>query len=197
MAWTKTGAPGAEFAEVRLGAGRLGATGVAIGATPLPYRLDYTLSTRRGFGTARLQVTARGQGWWRRLDLRRAPCGTWSATTEQTGEAPLGPPGLARPLPADAVDCDLGLSPLTNSLPVLRLGLLDGGNVPVDLTMAWVSVPDLRVQPDGQRYTYVRRAADDRHIIRYAALDGTFSAELSVDHDGLVLDYPGLARRLG
>jgi hypothetical protein len=43
-----------------------------------------------------------------------------------------------------------------------------------------------------QAYT---RLADQRY--RYESLDGSgFSAELAVDADGLVLDYPGLFRRV-
>jgi hypothetical protein len=52
-------------------------------------------------------------------------------------------------------------------------------------------VPDLRVQPDAQRYTNV-----GQNLIRYDALDGSFSATITVDDDGLVTDYPGIARRL-
>ena len=61
----------------------------------------------------------------------------------------------------------------------------------MDLIAAWVSVPDLRVQPDGQRYT-----AAGANRIRYDALDGSFSAMITVDEDGLVIDYPGIARRV-
>jgi len=54
------------------------------------------------------------------------------------------------------LDCDLGLSPVTNMVPILRHGLLRSGR-PVELTMAWVAVPALTVQPDGQRYRHLRR----------------------------------------
>ncbi len=46
-------------------------------------------------------------------------------------------------------------SPLTNSMPVLRHGMLRSGG-PVDFLMAWVSVPDLSVHASPQRYTFVR-----------------------------------------
>jgi hypothetical protein len=42
----------------------------------------------------------------------------------------------------------------------------------------------------------VRR--EGRHaIVRYASVDDTFTAELTVDADGIVLDYPGIGRALG
>jgi hypothetical protein len=58
-----------------------------------------------------------------------------------------------------------------------------------------VSVPDLGVRPDGQRYSFLRSGLDD-HVIRYEATDGTFAADITVDRDGLVVDYPGIARRV-
>jgi hypothetical protein len=66
---------------------------------------------------------------------------------------------------------------------------------PIDFTMAWVAVPALTVRPDGQRYRYLRRAGDHR-VIRYEAIDGTFTADLVVDLDAVVVEYPGVARRL-
>ena len=50
-----------------------------------------------------------------------------------------------------ALDCDLGLSPLTNFMPIRRRRLLDGGEAH-EFLMAWVSVPDLGVHRSEQRY---------------------------------------------
>lgn len=194
VAWLKEAPFGVELAEVVLGRHRLSAAGVAIGTDPAPYRLDYRLETRRGFVTARLRVTARGEGWRRRLDLRRAGSGDWSALAEAAGDAPLAPPGVDAPLPAGALDCDLGLSPLTNSMPVLRHGLSRGGG-PLDVHVAWVSVPDLRVYASAQRYTFVR-ARGGGSVIRFETADDGFVADLTFDADGLVIRYPTLARRL-
>ena len=90
--------------------------------------------------------------------------------------------------------------PLRQAQPLLAQGVTtfvanpDGGG-PVDFTMAWVSVPDLAVRPSLQRYTAIR-VDGDRHIVRYEDEDG-FMADIVFDPDGLVLDYPSLARRLG
>lgn len=93
-----------------------------------------------------------------------------------------------------ALDCDLAWSPLTNPMPVLRHDLLRGGGS-VDFLMAWVSVPDLRVHPSAQRYTFVRR--DGGHsVIRYESISDGFTAEIVFDSDGLVVDYPGIGGRL-
>jgi len=83
---------------------------------------------------------------------------------------------------------------MTNSMPVLRHSLHQGGG-PIDLLMAWVSVPDLAVYPSRQRYTFVRREPRAR-IVRFQSLDNPFEAEIGFDDGGGVLDYPGIARRV-
>jgi hypothetical protein len=91
-------------------------------------------------------------------------------------------------LPDGSLDCDLGFCPLTNTMPILRHGLHEGGS-PVDFTMAWVSVPDLTVHVDRQRYEPVRPG-----VVRYRS--DRFSSDLEVDNDGIVVRYPQLAYRV-
>ncbi len=93
-----------------------------------------------------------------------------------------------------ALDCDLALSPLTNTMPVLRHGLLRGGG-PLEFLMAWISVPDLSVVPSRQRYTFVRTDGLVS-VVRYESVGGNFAAEIVFDEDGLVVEYPGLGHRL-
>jgi hypothetical protein len=202
---------GAEFAEIDLAGAGLRATGVAVSGDPIPYRLEYELDCGEDFITRRLSVRVWGAGWGRRLELTRDPRAGWSADAGADGEAELlglpGVPGPPRPGgdPSGfdaALDCDLGESPLTNTMPVLRHGLLGGGD-PVEFLMAWVSVPWLAVTPSRQLYTYLRRgtaaelglarAADGPlSLIRYQS--GDFSADVAFDAEGLVVDYPALGR---
>jgi len=51
------------------------------------------------------------------------------------------------------------------------------------------------VRLDRQRYAFLRAGSDHR-VIRYEATDGTFAADITLDTDGIVIDYPGIARRL-
>jgi uncharacterized protein len=203
IAWDKHDA-GVEFVEVTLAADALSARGVAIGGDPVAYRLDYVLETSAGFVTTRLDLTAAGDGWRRTLDLRRGPSGEWAASATSDGYPPDsldapggGPDGTGRGLArlAGALDCDLGLSPLTNSMPVLRHRLLEREGS-LDFLMAWVSVPDLGVHPSRQRYTALRDLPGGDRLIRFESLDSTFTADLTFDRDGLVIDYPGIGRRL-
>ena len=193
---------GTEWADIVLRSDRLSATGTAIGRTPIAYRLDYELDTGPGFVTRRLRVQSHGNGWRRHLDLRRGDDGAWTADASVTGEpAELPATGLADPGAsadtlaglAGALDCDLGECPVTNTMPVLRHDLLRPSQ-PIDFVMAWVSVPDLNVQRYDQRYTFLGSEGNGAAVIRYES--GTFRADVRFDADGLVVDYPGLGRRL-
>jgi hypothetical protein len=185
-----------EFAEVRLGRGTLAASGVAIGNEPIEYRLEYKLTTTEAYVTTRLEVSSRGSGWQRRLVLARDAADGWSCTAEHTGELDLPPAGGDLSAVQSALDCDLGLSPLTNTMPVLRYGLhTTPAAGPVELLMAWVAVPELAVYPSRQRYTHLRRTPHGA-MVRFESLDSDFTADISFDDSGLVLDYPGIGRAI-
>ncbi len=194
VVWESEIAPGMELSQVRLYRGELRATGATIGTNPEPYRLEYELETVEGFATSALRVRSQGRGWSRSLELRRSSGGAWTCSGTADGEPDLPPVAGSVDAFSEALDCDLGRSPLTNSMPVLRHGLLDGGD-PTDFVMAWVSVPDLGVHRSEQRYTFVRREGE-RSIVRYESGDRSFVADLTFDADGLVVFYPGLARRV-
>jgi hypothetical protein len=191
IAWDKDNGYGTEFAEVELTADRLTATGMAIGWSPLAYRLEYALETGAGWVTTRLHVTTRGDGWQRTLDLRRSDAGIWTTAASAGGEADLEPPGGDVGSFAEALDCDLGNAPLTNTMPVLRHDLLrkDGS---VDFVVAWVAVPALAVRASAQRYTTLGDTADGLRRIEYRSRD--FRSELLFDPDGICVDYPQLGR---
>ncbi|GGX07590.1 hypothetical protein GCM10010297_31670 [Streptomyces malachitofuscus] len=176
ITWDVTASGGLETAWVEFGEGALRARGRAAGTVPEPYWITYDLQTADGFVTRRLTVTAEDASGTRTLELLHDGRGGWTANGERA------------PGPAGALDCDLGLCPLTNTMPVLRheLHRRPGER---EFLMAWVSVPDLGVRPSLQTYTHLgpRR-------VRYAS--GDFSSDLEFDDDGCVVDYPGLARRL-
>jgi hypothetical protein len=186
----------AECAAVDLGANGITAAGTQLGADPLPYRADYELDAGDGFVTRRLLVEVTGEGWARRIHLERDDGGGWSCDTDASGNVALPPPGGAPGALDGALDCDLGLSPLTNFMPVRRHGLHEGAESR-DFLMAWVSVPDLALYASRQRYEHVRSDADGA-VVRFVdlGLHEGFTAELELDRDGLVVNYPGLARRV-
>jgi hypothetical protein len=88
------------------------------------------------------------------------------------------------------LDIDIQATPLTNTLPVRRLDLETGESM--EIRLCYISMPDLIVSATSQRYT----ALDAGSLYRFESLEDGFTADLPVDQDGFVLDYPGLFRRL-
>jgi hypothetical protein len=191
LIWRALHGFGVESCELELSSDRLSARGTQLGDQPVPYRLDYELDTSPGFASARLRAEARGGGWTRALDLRRGEEG-WSVEAVAEGEVGLPAPGGEPAGFGPAIDCDLGRSPLTNTLPVLRCGLLEPDADPQDFVMAWVSVPDLGVHRSEQRYEPVSADAEGA-VIRYVGRHRDFVGELRFDRRGLVVRYPELA----
>jgi hypothetical protein len=88
------------------------------------------------------------------------------------------------------LDIDIWPTPFTNSFPIRRERWAIGQRR--QFRTAWVFGPDLSVHPQPQAYT---RTADNRY--RFESLDGSgFNAELQVDAEGIVVEYPGLFRRV-
>lgn len=165
------------------------------------YAVSWALTTAEGWVTRRLTATVHGDGWSRHLQLERTDDGVWSSEVQTAGACDFPAPGIEDPAAlAGALDCDLGLCPVTNSMPILRLNLLSTDNAPADeteLTMAWVDVPSLRVVAGKQVYSQVRPPTDGRDaVVLYSSANRGFTAELTVDRDGVVVDYPGLAKRI-
>ncbi|MEY9214667.1 putative glycolipid-binding domain-containing protein [Thermobifida halotolerans] len=100
--------------------------------------------------------------------------------------------GTAAPELEGCVDVDVAAAPLTNTLPIRRLGLEPGEHR--DIHVAWVDVPGLKVKRMRQRYT---RLPPSEGLDRYEYRDSGFGAfGLTVDGNGMVVDYERLARRI-
>jgi hypothetical protein len=149
--------------------------GIAVlGAESAAGCVRYTIDCDRGWRT----VGANLVGWVGARAVRLAfdvAAGGWTVD--------------GQPLPdvSGCIDLDLEFSPVTNLLPIRRLGLAIGASSGV--RAAWVRLPDFRVEPLDQTY---RRLADRRY--RYESGTG-FACEIEVDEHGFVLDYPGLWER--
>jgi hypothetical protein len=197
--WRRLDTAGAEQALLDERGGRWQARGTMVAATPLPFACRYGLSTDDTGATTRFEATVEGPEFTRSVRLERA-AGRWRVTASEQGhlDAALrragrptaGLPGSEEPgRLAAALDVDLGFSPLTNSLPVRRLGLLKakpGTSRTVDV--AWVLLPSLEVVDSLQNYTVLGDG-------KLTFTSGTFTAELTFDQDGYVTHYPGLAER--
>ena len=183
--WVPTAAPGLEHLRLTLGDA---ADGVVIGLDDdgRPFRLRYHIGCDERWRVREVCVMlldGREPG----VDLRADGNGRW---TNAFGE----------PVPAldGCVDVDISATPFTDTLPIRRLGLRPGESA--EIATAYVVAPELSLEAVRQRYTCLE-AGPDGGRYRYESLphEGLlegFSAELAVDADGLVIDYPGLFRRL-
>jgi hypothetical protein len=198
--WARRDTSGAEHALVDTDGG-LRARGTALAVDPLAYHAAYELVTDDGWATRSLEVSVEGAGWARTLRLESED-GRWRVRTGEKGDldaalTAAGHPGAGLPGTEDpdlllgAFDVDLTGSPLTNTLPIRRLGLLEAEpGVAHRVSVAWVLLPSLEVIQADQIYTALGGG-------RVRVAGETFSADLAVDGEGFVVDYPGLAGRVG
>ncbi|GLU49744.1 putative glycolipid-binding domain-containing protein [Nocardiopsis ansamitocini] len=158
---------------------RLEASEVVVVDAHERFSCRYTVCTDLAWVTRELRVDAISDDGVRTLELVRT-AGQWWADGARVLEL------------EGCVDVDVAAAPLTNTLPIRRLGLVPGQYR--DINVAWVDVPTLRVQRMRQRYT---RLAPSGGLDRYEYSDTDFgSYEFTVDHHGLVIDYERLARRI-
>jgi hypothetical protein len=144
-----------------------------------PFRLNYRLAWDESWrlrhaelvvaterSTQSLSLQTDGQGRWRHADGR--------ALGELDG----------------CMDVDIWPTPFTNSFPIRREPMAVGERR--QFRMAWIFGPALTVHPQPQAYTRLAH-----RLYLFENLDGSgFRAELPVDEDGIVLDYPDLFRRV-
>jgi hypothetical protein len=118
---------------------------------------------------------------------------TGGATLELTGDGAGNwhdGHGLALTQLAGCIDIDITATPFTNTLPIRRLQLSRGARQTIPV--AYISAPDLQVERVEQAYTCVEPNVE----YRYEGITTHFAANLPVDADGLVIDYPTLFTRL-
>jgi hypothetical protein len=176
--WRPAQGGGLEHLTVRLENGTIVARSTVIGARGgTPYGVSYTIVCDAGWGVRSLALATTDD---RRLHLSSDGIGHWS---DQDG----------RRLPQfdGCMDVDLAGTPFTNTLPIRRLDL-GVGREPVSMFMVYVPFDTFAPMIDGQSY----RCLQPGRLYRYQALDCSFSADLSVDGDGLVIDYPTLFERV-
>jgi uncharacterized protein len=175
IVWRALSWPGAEHVSLREGPAGLEAEGVAVALDEgAPMRVHYRLVCDREHRTRELDVSQPADGL--RLSLRADGEGRWA------DEA-----GRTLPELDGCIDVDVAITPLTNTLPVRRLGLRPGEAS--DVRVVYVEVPGLRVRPARQRY-HCLRADDASTSYRYES--GDFSAELTFDAQGFVRSYGDL-----
>ncbi|MDZ4737971.1 MAG: putative glycolipid-binding domain-containing protein [Rhodospirillaceae bacterium] len=153
-----------------------------------PYRLTYKLKTDAGWCTRKAVLEAQiGDAQQTTRILRSDGKGRWKDEHGDRIEAFDG-----------CIDIDLWATPLTNTLPLRRLALRTGGFKPggrETIQVLWVTGPTLAMKKAPQHYTLQPPGSSGaRALFEDGASD--FRAEIALDRDQFVTDYPGLFRRL-
>ncbi|MFA5945153.1 MAG: putative glycolipid-binding domain-containing protein [Candidatus Thermoplasmatota archaeon] len=173
--WSAWDGSGLEVAKLSIGPQGIQAVGEISAEPGIAPWAQYVLACDAGWRTldARIQL-ADG----RQLALSSDGAGSWTRD------------GKPAPDLAGAIDIDLSGTPLTNTLPIRRLGLALGSRARI--ACAHVHLPSLAVRLDPQRYT---RLGERRYHFESPAYG--FARDIDVDDDGLVVSYPGMFRRVG
>ena len=185
LAWAGMDCLRLEAARVVFGERGLRATGSLIHAHQEgigAYSASYSLATNETGVTQRLDVrTAQATGE-QHVTLTRSEEGVWLIDHGQ---------GAVRNHFGGALDVELALSPLCNALPIRRLGLHCRA-AQHDLAVVFVALPSLEVWRVSQTYRTVSLGEPAAVSIS----GDSWKVDFTVDADGLVLDYPGVARRV-
>jgi hypothetical protein len=140
------------------------------------YGLHYTVRCDRQWRTRHAWLKIVGGG---ALELRSDGSGHW-----RDGH------GLVLSALEGCIDIDIAATPFTNTLPIRRLQLAKGERQPI--SVAYISTPDLQVTRVEQAYSCIELNRE----YRYEGIFRDFTANMQVDEDGLVIDYPTLFTRL-
>jgi hypothetical protein len=128
---------------------------------------------------------------WHTKEVRLRTTSGHELHLESDGRGHWQENGKDRPDLQGCIDVDIQATPITNTLPIRRPDLETGESM--EIRLCYITVPDLTVFASNQRYT----ALEAGSLYRFESLEDGFTADLPVDQDGFVLDYPGLFKRLG
>src|SRR5215470_12182137 len=186
LTWQGLDVPRLEGVRLVLSQRGMRATGAMVSpatADQPAFATTYSLITGETGIVSRVSVRSVSIDGERQVTLSRSEDGIWLVDHGQ---------GAKRTDFDGAADVDVASCVLFNALPVRRLGLhLRPGKH--DLPMVYVSLPYLRVELVRQSYRSNSGGAGPSSL---TFTSGKFTADLTVDDEGIVLNYSGLARRI-
>ena len=180
--WTPWSEPGLEHLHLLQQDGNILADSIIVGVSNrLPFRLHYEITCDSNWKVKELGLTILSSSG-KSIKIQADGQGHWSTNT-----------GDPVPSLEGCIDVDISATPFTNTLPIRRLALSPGQSA--ELLVAYASIPEIELKPERQRYTCLEWNTD-RGLYKYEGLESGFSTELPVDSEGLVIDYPGLFKRV-
>lgn len=169
LVWTAEQWPSLEHTILGVADSRITADGTIIAVVDeQPIRLDYRLDCDPS---------------WRPLSVTVDVYGQPAVSLAREGDRWFDGDGRERPDLAGCLDVDIALTPFTNTIPIRRLALDHGASADLDVVYIHPG-PTVDVSAQHQRYTRISTG--------YRYESGSFRADLRVDDDGIVTEYPGL-----
>ncbi len=182
IVWEARNWPGIEYLRLEERPDEISAAGTIIMVEyNLPLRIQYTIRSAPNWTVRQVALTVEGYPGPRR-QLQADGAGHWTRR-----------PGYPLPSLEGCIDVDIAATPFTNTLPIRRLSLKPGESA--EIKVAYITIPELAFRAALQRYTCLE-ARPDGGRYRYESMESGFTAELTVDAAGLVIDYAEIWRRL-
>jgi hypothetical protein len=182
LTWRAHDVPRMESVRVHLSGNRIKAYGrivAAATATHPAFSASYDLVTDEAGATKRLSMTVTLAERERQLSIARDEENMW-LVQQQNGET-------RRAAYDGALDVDVIFSPFFNALPIRRTGLYEHSDS-ISCPVVYVRLPDLTVETAVISYS----SAPDGIKLHSPVAETT----ITVDADGFILEYPGLAERI-
>ncbi|OMB93255.1 hypothetical protein A5739_21395 [Mycobacterium colombiense] len=183
LTWRAQDDPRMESVRLQVSGNRIKANGriiaAATGSHPA-FGAYYDLLTDEAGATKRLGMTVTVAERERVFSFARDEENMWLVTDHQ---------GEHRAAYNGALDVDVEFSPFFNALPIRRLGLYERA-ASVTLPVVYVNVPEMSITADTVSYSSTGSLGEIK--LRSPISDTT----VSVDDEGFIVDYPGLAERI-
>jgi uncharacterized protein len=178
--WTAWQGPGLAHLRLAVRDSGIVADGLVLGvAEGRPFRIAYDVRCDRLWRVRATRVGVPGEP--PKAELLSDGEGNWTR-----------PDGRAVTYLEGCEYVDISETPFTNTLPIRRLGL--GAGESAEICVAYFEGAELQPWPERQRYTCLEKGSSGG-LYRFLSRDGGFTADLLVDADGLVFDYPELFKR--
>jgi hypothetical protein len=180
--WIVPDEPGLDHVIIERSPTAVHARGLLLGiAYAHPFRLRYQIECDATYQVQRVKLHVEGNGE-PTLTLVREANGTW-----HDGQGNEYPPLTG------CTEIDIEVSPITNTLPIRRLALEVGQSAII--RVVYITLPTLEFSVHRQEYTRLPDHDSNQRYL-YQSLTTEFVAEIEVDGEGLVVDYPDIWKRV-
>lgn len=137
------------------------------------YKVEYVIRTDHLWHTLFFSIKSRHSNQQQNISLISDGKGHWSSGEEILDKY------------EGCIDIDIPLTPLTNTLPINRLKLKNEQEK--EIRVIYLDLLENKITPVKQKYS---RISDSKY--HYENVPNDFEADIEVDAEGLVVDYPEL-----